>query len=187
MKFELWWVLLKNYNDERKYFAWWMKDLVHLAKAHLKKTHTHLMFANRSHVTLGHVCNQIDWSGPLERNVKMPSDWVYFQCVFTSRFLWPNSRFLWLLQVGVADRVRWGYAAAAPTGATVQCRSCRVPFMVHSDLIAVHRSMSADTTCSLSQQLCALWIFVRVMWVTTQKTSIGRCQLMQNDRSLNAP
>ena len=32
----------KNYKDSRKYFAWWMKDFtVHLAKAHLKKTHTH--------------------------------------------------------------------------------------------------------------------------------------------------
>ena len=57
--------------------------------------------------------------------------------------------------------------------------------MVHSDFIAMHRSTSPNA--SLSQQLCALRIFVRVTWVATQKTSIGRRRPMQNDRSLNAP
>ena len=56
---------------------------------------------------------------------------------------------------------------------------------VHSDLIAVHRSTSAVT--GLSQQLCALRIFVRTMWEATQKTSISRRRPMQNDESLNAP
>ena len=52
--------------------------------------------------------------------------------------------------------------------------------MVHSDLIAVHRSTSADA--SLSQHLCALRIFVCVTRVVTQKTSIDRRRPMQNDR-----
>ena len=58
------------------------------------------------------------------------------------------------------------------------------PIMVHSDFIAVHRSMSDDA--SLSQQLCALRIYVRVTLVATQKTRVGR-RPMQNDGSLNAP
>ena len=56
--------------------------------------------------------------------------------------------------------------------------------MVHSDFIAVHRSMSADA--NLSQQLCSLRILVRVTRVATQKTSVGRRWPMQNDGSLNA-
>ena len=49
--------------------------------------------------------------------------------------------------------------------------------MVYSDFIAVHRSTSVDA--SLSQQFCALRIFVRVTWVATQKTSVGRRRPMQ--------
>ena len=43
--------------------------------------------------------------------------------------------------------------------------------MIRLHFIAVHRSTSADA--SLSHQLCALWIFVRVMRVATQKTSLS--------------
>ena len=53
--------------------------------------------------------------------------------------------------------------------------------MVHLDFIAVYRSTSADA--SLLQQLCALQIFVRVIWIETQETSIGRRRPMQNDKS----
>ena len=60
-----------------------------------------------------------------------------------------------------------------------------VSILVHSDFIAVHQSTSANA--SLSQQLNVLRIFVRITWVVMQKTSIGRHQPMQNDRSLNAP
>ena len=49
--------------------------------------------------------------------------------------------------------------------------------------VAVHQSMSAGA--SLSQQLCVLRIFVQVTRVATQKTSIGRRRLMQNNGSLN--
>ena len=37
-----------------------------------------------------------------------------------------------------------------------------VTLMVHSDFITVHWKMSADVTCSLSQQVCMLQIFVRI-------------------------
>ena len=57
--------------------------------------------------------------------------------------------------------------------------------MVHSDFIAVHPSTSADA--SLTQQLCVLLIYLRITWVATQKTSVGRRRPMQKDRSLNAP
>ena len=57
--------------------------------------------------------------------------------------------------------------------------------MVHSDFIAVHRSTSSDA--SRSQQLCALWMFVRITRVVPQKTSTDRRRPMQNDGSLNAP
>ena len=56
---------------------------------------------------------------------------------------------------------------------------------LNGPFIAVHRSTSANA--SLSQQLCTLRIFVRVTWVATQKTSVGRHRPMQNDRSLNVP
>ena len=49
----------------------------------------------------------------------------------------------------------------------------------------MHWSSSADA--SLSRQLCALRIFVCVMWVAMQKTIIGRCRPIQNNRKLNAP
>ena len=58
-------------------------------------------------------------------------------------------------------------------------------YIVHSDFIAIHRSTSADAI--LSQQLCALRIFVRVTWAATQKTSVGRRRSMHNDKSLTAP
>ena len=51
--------------------------------------------------------------------------------------------------------------------------------MVHSDFIPVHRSTSADA--SPSHQLNLLPIFVGIMWVVIQKTSIDICQPMQND------
>ena len=57
--------------------------------------------------------------------------------------------------------------------------------MEHSDFIAEHRLTSADT--GLSQQLCALRIFVRTIREATQKTSVDRCRPMQNDDSLKAP
>ena len=57
--------------------------------------------------------------------------------------------------------------------------------MVHSDFIAVHWSVSANA--SLSQQLHALRIFVRITQVATQKTSVDRRQLMQHDVSPNEP
>ena len=57
--------------------------------------------------------------------------------------------------------------------------------IVRSDFIAVYRSTPVDA--SLSQQLCALRIFVRPTRVATQKTSVGRRGPMQNDGSLNAP
>ena len=57
--------------------------------------------------------------------------------------------------------------------------------LVNSDFIDVHRSTSADA--SRSQQLCALWMFVRIARVVPQKTSVDRRRPMQNDGSLNAP
>ena len=56
--------------------------------------------------------------------------------------------------------------------------------IMHSDFIAVHRSSS---DASRSQQLCALWMFVRITRVVPQKTSTDRRRPMQNDGSLNAP
>ena len=44
--------------------------------------------------------------------------------------------------------------------------------MMQSDFIAVHRSTSTST--SLSQQLCALLIFIRVKPVAMQKTIVGK-------------
>ena len=55
--------------------------------------------------------------------------------------------------------------------------------MVHSDFIALHWSTSAGA--SLSQQLCALQIFVLLMRIAMQKASIGRRRSMQNDGSLH--
>ena len=57
--------------------------------------------------------------------------------------------------------------------------------MVRSDFIAVHQSTSADA--SRSQQVCALWMFVRITRVVPQKTSVDRRRPMQNDGSLNTP
>ena len=57
--------------------------------------------------------------------------------------------------------------------------------MVYTDFIPVHGSTSANA--SLLQQLCALQIFVCVTWIETQRTSIGRCRPMQNNKSLNTP
>ena len=57
--------------------------------------------------------------------------------------------------------------------------------MVNSDFIDVHRSTSANA--SRSQQLCALWMFVRIARVVPQKTSVDSSRPMQNDGSLNAP
>ena len=61
-------------------------------------------------------------------------------------------------------------------------KSC---IMVHSNFIAVHRTVFADA--SLSKQLYALLLFVCGKWVVVQKTSVGRHWPMQNDGSMNAP
>ena len=56
--------------------------------------------------------------------------------------------------------------------------------MVHPDFIAVHRPTSAKA--SLHNNFAWLRMFVRSMWVATQKKSVGRRLLIQNDGSLNA-
>ena len=115
----------------------------------------------------------------------------YLWCVHTSIVVhWPTSFDIARCRpssLSDTTATRLGIAGHRSTSSVDRCTAMKSErtIMVNSDFIDVHRSTSANA--SRSQQLCALWMFVRIARVVPQKTSVDSSRPMQNDGSLNAP